>query len=314
MSVEPLQALRQQVNEQLESLRSRLTSPALAEPTSPAARALRRQVTLQIAKLEQELATAGAEGFEMSFAEVKAPDSHSIGTTVLANLLSRFQRAITFAGWARLSGPGVSGDPPRLISRALETQVDAFAYGSFVVELSPHETALEHLALEAALGDFLAIAEVGTEAELEVASDRLAPLTHDLGGEATRRLALFFAKLHEAQLDARFQWTSSPETHVSIRPEQARLLSKWLKNVEQDFESVPVRGVLTAADQNGGRFAITDELGQLHEGRAAPELLSRAVIDAPYLAQIRVTTFKSTATGEVTERGVLESLEPLTED
>ena len=41
------------------------------------------------------------------------------------------------------------------------------------------------------------------------------------------------------------------------------MLAGWLKSVEQEFITVPVRGILTAADTTAGRFAIADDGGQV---------------------------------------------------
>lgn len=308
MSRTSVDDLRTQLTAERDELAARLDGRALAHPESVTSRLLRRQAELRMDAVSAELAATEGERFEMALVDTQAPQAHNVSTTVLANLLSRFQRAVTYAGWARLSGPGVVGVPPSLVSRLFETQVNAFAPGSFVVNLSPHEASLEHEALDGAIDAFLEVAHAGVEADLESASGALSPLTQELGKEATTRMALFFAKLHEAQMEARFTWANHPERSVSVNPEQSKMLAEWLKSVEQEFVTVPLRGTLTAADTQAGRFAITDELGEVHEGRAAPELLSRAVIDAPYRAQVRVTRSKSAATGHISERIVLESL------
>jgi hypothetical protein len=86
-------------------------------------------------------------------------------------------------------------------------------------------------------------------------------------------------------------------------------LSAWLKAVESQIDTVTITGSLSAADSNEGRFAVTDELGEIYDGRAAPELLSHAMIDGLYIARMRMTTFTSTVTGEERRRPVLESLD-----
>ena len=275
---------------------------------------MRDQAEGRIAALRAEIQGLESDVFELSFAERASFAKHSLSTTVLSNLLSRFQRAITYAGWARMAGPGVRGTPPTFVARALETEVNAFVPGSFSIELTPYEAALEHLALENALSDFLALATLGSASESATPSDELAEIAQTLGAEATRRFELFFAKVHEAQLEARFERASDPGAGIALQPEQALQVAKWLKAVEERFDTVTVTGTLTAADSNEGRFAITDELGQIHEGKAAPELLSRAVIDGSYIATMRVTTFKSTVTGTARSRAVLELLEPVDAD
>lgn len=275
---------------------------------------IRRQSEDRVSALRLEMDDLESEIFELSFSEKAAFAKHSISTSVLANLLTRFQKAITYAGWARLAGPGVHGPPPSLISRAFETEVNAFQEGSFAVELSPYEAALEHEALEGAFYDFLALASAGKAPDDAAPSEEIAEVAQSLGTEATRRFALFFAKVHEAQLEARFEWHSDPEKAVALQPEQALQVAAWLKSVEEQFDTLTITGTLTAADVNDARFAVTDELGEIHEGKAAPELLSRAVIDDLYIARMRVTTFTSTITGQVRTRSVLESLDPVDPD
>jgi hypothetical protein len=193
------------------------------------------------------------------------------------------------------------------VARILETQVEAFALGSFAIDLSPHEMALEHEVLEGALRDFLALAAAGEDPEA-VSNDDLTEVAQTLGPEATRRFVFFFSKIHEARLAAKFAWDSDLDAPVVLNPDQADRVSKWLGDVQQLFDTVTIRGRLTAADINGRRFAITDELGEIYEGRAAPELLSHAVIDNVYDATMRVTTLKSTVTASERSRAVLESL------
>ena len=269
---------------------------------------MRTQAEDRLAAVSAERAGLDDDALDLAFSEQGSNARHSMSTSVLANLLGRLQKALTFAGWARMAGPGVAGDPPSLVVRAFETEVRAFTAGSFQVELGPYESALEHGALEGAFDDFLRLAEAGLRADGPRADDDVLELAQMLGSEATRRFALFFAKVHEAQLEARFERRADPEHAVVLHPAQALQISQWLGDVEEQFETVPVAGRLTAADVNGGRFAITDEMGEIHEGRAAPELLSHAVIDGAYFATMRVTTSTSVVTGVERKRAVLEAL------
>lgn len=304
--------VRAQMQAEIDDLTAHLRA---SPPSGFASRLTRMQGESRVEAIQSELNGLGSDVFEMAFSEQASYAKHSLSTTVLSNLLSRFQRAITFAGWARLAGPGVHGTPPALVARAFETEVNAFAPGSFSVALSPYESAIEHEQLEGALSDFLTLAAAGLSTDADVnASDQLAELAQALGAEATRRFALFFAKVHESQLEARFEMKSLPEFSVALQPDEALRVASWLKNVEQRFDLLTVTGALTAADSNAGRFAITDELGEIHDGKAAPELLSRATIDNLYVARMRVTTLTSTTTSVTRRRAVLEALEPVDAD
>lgn len=310
MSVDQTDTARLQMEAEKASLRAHLES-AHSQTEGFAAQMLRRQASERIAALERDISQLDEDVFELAFAEKSDLARHSLPTTVLTNLLSRFQKAITYAGWARLSGPGIHGTPPAIIARAFETEVGAFGQGSFLVALSPHDTTLEHDALHQAFVDFLSLAGAATEIDAPTVREPVEHLAQRLGGEATKRFALFFSKLHEAQLEARFEWRSRPEKAISLQPVQAKAVAAWLRAVEQKFDTVTVRGTLTAADSNDARFAITDELGEIHLGKAAPELLSHAMIDAPYVARMRVTTFKSSVTGSAHKRAVLEALDAI---
>lgn len=306
MTSKHLDPVRQQLEVEYADLTTHLAN--IPEGDDLLGKLLRDQALDRASAIELELQGLDEEAFELAFAEKGSTSNHSLSTSVLTNLLSRFQHAITYAGWARMAGPGVHGQPPALIARLFETQVNAFKPGSFAVELSPYEASLEHEALEEALEDFLLLASLGASDSTLEPTEEVTELVHALGAEATKRFSLFFAKVHEAHLEARFEWQLRPEAGVALQPEEALALSAWLKDVDEDFETVTVMGTLTAADANDGLFAITDELGEIHDGKAAPELLSRAVIDGRYEAVMRVTTYRSTLTDMKRQRAVLESL------
>ena len=308
MTGDHLDLVRQQMEAELAGLTGLLEDSG--EPQGFLGQLLRAQAEDRISNLGAELEGLESEAFELTFAEKGALYRHSLSTSVLANLLSRFQKAVTYAGWARLAGPGVFGDPPALVARSFETEVNAFKPGSFAVELAPYEAALEHTDLVGTLSDFLLLADAGVSEDKPRPPDEVIELAQSLGAEATKRFAHFFAKVHEAHLEVRFEWLSRPEAAVALQPEQALALSKWLRDVDEEFDTVTVSGTLTAADANEGRFAITDDLGEIHDAKAAPELLSHAVIENRYVATMRVTTYTSTLTGKVKQRAVLETLTP----
>ena len=308
MTSEHLDLVRQQMEAELAGLTGLLEDAG--ESQGFLGQLLRSQAQDRVSAIGVELEGLNSESFELTFAEKGALYRHSLSTSVLSNLLSRFQKAVTYAGWARLAGPGVFGDPPALVARAFETEVNAFKPGSFAVELAPYEDALEHTDLVGTLSDFLMLAGAGVSEDRPRPPEDVIELAQSLGSEATKRFGHFFAKLHEAHLEVRFEWLSRPEEAVALQPDQALALSKWLKDVDEEFDTVTVSGTLTAADANEGRFAITDDLGEIHDGKAAPELLSHVVIDNRYAATMRVTTYTSKLTGNVNQRAVLETLTP----
>lgn len=306
MSNEHADLLRRQIEAEMADLNQHLA--ASVPPDDFLGQLLHSQAHGRLDALGAEMDSLESEVFELAFSDQETIAKHSLSTSVLTNLLGRFQRALTFAGWARVAGPGVRGTPPAAIARAMETEVNAFVPGSFAIELTPYQLALEHEALDAAFDDFLTLANAGLSEDAPTPTVAVTEVAQLLGAEATRRFALFFAKVHEAHLEARFGRLSDPDTEVQILPEQALQLSAWLKGVEQAIATVTVSGVLSAADSLTGRFALTDELGEVHEGRAAPELLSRGVIDGLYVATMRVTTSKSNVTRAENKHAVLEAL------
>ena len=179
-------AARAQMQAEAQSLRQLLSSTNRADEDEPFSVTVARAQTVdRIRALEEEMAELETDSFDLSFASSQAPAAHSLPTSTLANLLSRFQRALTYAGWARLAGPGVGGDPPALVARAFETQVNALVPGSFVVALSPHEQSLEHDALHGAFDDFLGLAEAGAGKD-GPSNDAVAEIAQGLGTQATR--------------------------------------------------------------------------------------------------------------------------------
>jgi hypothetical protein len=229
----------------------------------------------------------------------------SMPTGLLAQLLSRFQSALTYTGWALEVGPGIKGEPPVGIDRSTETEVVALAAGSFLVRIRKSSLELDSSLLDNAVQAVLELADAGARDALNAELEERAQL---LGREPSRRLALFFRKLQENSLTINFNWKGFPEREIEVDPVHAGNLGMWLEEVQQSIRELTVRGILKVADTLRSRFAIVDEAGRTYEGRAEPRHLAHVVIEAEYVADLQITTSVSDRTGASTDRITLLSL------
>lgn len=237
---------------------------------------------------------------------------HALPTATLGLLLTRFQKALTYTGWALLSGPGIDGDPPARIERSTSTQVLALAPGSFEVPLSPQTLELPTESegqdvLDKAISVVLDLAKA---ASTDTFGDEVEARAEELGRQPSRRLSLWFKKLAEHDLDTAFEWSSRPDLGVRVTSEQAGALSRWLSDVQERFSEITVTGTLAAADALKGRFAIVDDTEGEYAGKVASELLDREVIGKRYRANLQVRTLRSARTGVTRDSYTLLGLEP----
>src|SRR5215207_8529448 len=94
---------------------------------------VRDQTERRIRFLSEELEAVTSKLLDLRFDD--RLHSRAIQTSLLSNLLSRFQTALTYTGWALEAGPGIRGTPPSRIDRSTETEVLALAPGSFLVRI-----------------------------------------------------------------------------------------------------------------------------------------------------------------------------------
>jgi hypothetical protein len=264
---------------------------------------IREQAQERIRFLSEELAAVTDKLLDLRFDDEL--HRRSMPTGLLALLLSRFQTALTYTGWALEVGPGIKGEPPARIDRSTETEVVALTAGSFLVRIRKSSLELDSGTLDNAVEAVLELAEAGARGTLNTELEEKAQL---LGREPSRRLALFFRKLSESSLTTSFHWQGLPEREIEIDPVQAGNLGMWLEEVEESIREATVRGILKVADTLRGRFAIVDESGRTYEGRAEPRLLAHVEIEAEYAADLHITTSVSDRTGAATERMTLLSL------
>jgi hypothetical protein len=247
-------------------------------------------------------------------------DRLAIDTALLGQILTRFQSALTYIGWALFSGPGIEGNPPATLARRTSTEVVAFAPGSFKIAMrkahlqlpfatAPASDGTSQL-LEQSVETLFALLSAAAEGEYP---EELEELAEQLGAEPARRLALLFKKLAAKALTTEVTWSLAPDRHTIVRPNQARMLASWLESVEERLGEVVIRGVLRSADDVRGRFGLQDEDEALYEGKAAPELLLHKEIGASYNARIQVAKSVGERTKVERQRFVLLSLDRVEE-
>lgn len=271
-----------------------------------------QQIESRIDELETELEALRDEHFTFRLVH-QGRESSAIDTSLLGYLLTKLQTALTYTGWALMAGPGVDGAPPVSINRQTSTEVVALAPGSFEVTIrkTVPELRVEGEGtdlLDPALDAFLTLAEAAAQEGFDAT---VLDVASDLGGQSSRRLSQWFAKLADESMTADLAWSVAPERSVILRPTESRMLSEWLNSVQEKTAETVIVGVLRTADAIKKRFALETETGETREGKADPELLHGAEIDARYRARVRIVVSESEHTTAVTEKLTLLSLERL---
>lgn len=272
---------------------------ALAETSGEnfTAQMVRSQLTERRNELSQLLETARSRELEIRFVDPDAPSAHTLETSVLGALLTRFQTTMNYIVWALEAGPGVTGRIPVSIRRTAATEAIALAPGSFRVVLRSTELQVADSfgrGIQTLLDVSSFTGDINDDEEIE---EQVA----DIGPQAVARLQKFFGRIAKEGLATSFVWRADGFREVFVEPYEAELIAEWLSDTVIKVTTTTIRGALRMADSDAMRFAIEDADGVRHEGRSEVDLSERT-IDAIYDADVVLTTYQMRRTGALRER------------